>query len=147
MNIKEKVQSMVDFDISYIVKRFIKEKKLENEEDVCDILYSVVGKVLNHIHQRKIPSDLETTLYDMMTDYYDFNGLDKRYNSKSNSIADAKDNVKSIQRGNEKIEFKDNTNVTKINGTNYSTSTISPDDDLLISKYSRALNRHRKMRW
>lgn len=149
MNIKEKVQSMVDFDISYIVKRFIKEKKLENEEDVCDILYSVVGKILNYIHQKKIPSDLETTLYDMLKDYYDFNGLDKVYNSENNieSNSDLKNNVKSIERGNEKIEFENKANVTKVNGINYTTGTINPNDDLLISKYSRHLNPHRRMRW
>ena len=146
MKIKDRIQSLVDYDISYTLKRIIKETKTEDEEIVCDILYSVVGKVINYIHQRKIPSELETTLIDMTIDYYYFNGLDKLYHSESKQD-DAKRNVKSIERGNEKIEFKDNSNVTTINGVTYSTGTINPDDDLLISKYRKALNRHRKMRW
>lgn len=148
ISVKEKVQSLVCFDLSYILGRLKKEYKLANDSSICDVVYDVVNIVINYIHQYKIPALLETTVYEMVKDYWDYN----RYKVKDDEIIigsdddDSSDDVKKIKRGNEEIEFKD-TNITKINGRSYSTGTLEPTEDYLIKKYKNRLNTHRKMRW
>lgn len=147
MDIQSRVQSKVLFDINYIVNRLTVELNPQNI-NLYDIIFDVENMILNYINQNKIPVELETTLYEMTKEYYFLNGFDKLNNSSENS-SDNNDSqsVKSIERLNEKIEFHEESNITKINGRTYATGTIEFDEDILLEKYSKRLNRFRKMRW
>ncbi len=146
MDIQSRVQSKVSFDINYIVNRLSIELNPQNI-NIYDIIFDVQNMILNYINQTKIPVGLETTLYEMTKDYYFLNGFDKLNNLSGSSESNDSQSVKSIERGNEKIEFNEESNVTKINGRNYSTGAIEFDEDMLLKKYRKRLNNFRKMRW
>ena len=149
--LKKKIQSKLFFNIEYVKARLQKETKCQDEETIYNVLYDVIMIILNYTHLNKIPDELETILLEIAKDYYFLNGFND-INDSSNGENEEKiisngQTIKSIQRLNEKIEFNEESNITKINGRNYSTGTIEFDEDTLLKKYSNRLNRFRKMRW
>lgn len=149
--IKKKVISKLAFKFEYIYERFKNETGCANEETVLNVFLDTVYIITNYIHVNKICIELETTLLEMAKDYYYLNKYDvnqsKNSEETSNELIDSNDEIKSITRGEEKIEFAESQNIIKINGTRYNTGTIEFSDDILIKKYSNRLNKHRKMRW
>lgn len=149
--IKKKVISKLAFKFEYIYERFKKETGCTDEEIVLNVFLDTAYIITNYIHVNKICIELETTLLEMAKDYYYFNKYDIKKNENSegtsNETVTSNTEIKSITRGEEKIEFAENKNITTINGTRYSTGTIEFSDDTLIKKYSNRLNKHRKMRW
>lgn len=147
ISIRERVQSVLSFDVSYIQSRLLKELKINDEETVCNIIFDTENIILNVIKDRKIPAELETTLFEMAKEYYYFNNYDRLNETEDANNAKQSSDVKSIERGKEKIEFKDDSNITQINGRSYSTGVLEPIDDYLVKKYKNRLYKHRKMRW
>ena len=149
--LKKKIQSKLSFKMEYVKERLAKETNCKDEDNIYNILYDVIMMILNHIHLNKVPERLETTLLEMCKDYYFLNGFDNANNSDSGesggNIINDSQTVKSIQRLNEKIEFNEASNMTKINGRNYSTGTIEFDEDILLKKYRKRLNSFRNLRW
>jgi len=149
--LKKKIQSKLSFNIEYVKARLQKETKCQDEETIYNVLYDVIMIILNYTHLNKIPDELETILLEIAKDYYFLNGFndinDSSNGENEENIINNGQTIKSIQRLNEKIEFNEESNITKINGRNYSTGTIEFDEDTLLKKYSNRLNRFRKMRW
>lgn len=149
--LKKKIQSKLFFNIEYVKARLQKETKCQDEETIYNVLYDVIMIILNYTHLNKIPDELETILLEIAKDYYFLNGFndinDSSNGENEENIISNGQTIKSIQRLNEKIEFNEESNITKINGRNYSTGTIEFDEDTLLKKYSNRLNRFRKMRW
>lgn len=149
--LKKKIQSKLSFNIEYVKARLQKETKCQDEETIYNVLYDVIMIILNYTHLNKIPDELETVLLEIAKDYYFLNGFndinDLSNGENEENIINNGQTIKSIQRLNEKIEFNEESNITKINGRNYSTGTIEFDEDTVLKKYSNRLNRFRKMRW
>ena len=149
-DMNKKIKGKIAFDIKYIKQRLEKEVKAD-EDTILNILYDTIMIILIHTHLEKVPEKLETTLYEMAKDYYFLKGYDKLNTSSgesgSTSSNDSDADVKNIERGKEKIEFFEKSNLTKINGVNYATGTIEFDEDILLEKYKKRLYHFRKMRW
>ena len=131
--LKKKIQSKLSFNVDYVKTRLQKETKCQDEETIYNVLYDVIMIILNYTHLNKIPDELETILLEIAKDYYFLNGFNDINNSSNGeneeNIINNGQTIKSIQRLNEKIEFNEESNITKINGRNYSTGTIEFNED------------------
>ncbi len=149
--IRRKLKSKLDFDISNSYTRFKAETGANDDTIIYNIFNDVAQLILNYIHKKSVCRDLESDFYAMSKDFYYLNGYDKVSNSSENNTNNDESlidiGVKSISRGNEKIEFNEPKNITKIAGVNYNTGTINFDEDILLKKYSKRLNKFRQMRW
>ncbi|MBQ8299883.1 MAG: hypothetical protein IJX99_08565 [Clostridia bacterium] len=144
------IKSKILFDPSYIVGRLENELS-DSPDNIGNVVYDTINIILEYTHRKKVPKEMENIVYRMTRDYYFIN----KYNSykKSNGSNSGTENeeitgdVKKVKRGNVEIEFEENKNITKINGTNYNTGTINPDEDIILKKYASILNNFRLLRW
>lgn len=158
MTILDKIKKQSRINVNEVIDILKGELKVTDEtiEKLHYSLFATLQLILNKTNRIYIIEDMFTLWVDMTKDYWFLNRYDKVHNSsKDEEQAEQQDDeglkVKSIERGDTKIDFRDSNNETTINGVTYKTGTIEYDDDILLNKYMKRLYKFRllgnKRRW
>lgn len=158
MAILDKIKKQSRINVNEVIDILKGELKVTDEtiEKLHYSLFATLQLILNKTNRIYIIEDMFTLWVDMTKDYWFLNRYDKVHNSsKDEEQAEQQDDeglkVKSIERGDTKIDFRDSNNETTINGVTYKTGTIEYDDDMLLNKYMKRLYKFRllgnKRRW
>lgn len=158
MAILDKIKKQSRINVNEVIDILKGELKVTDEtiEKLHYSLFATLQLILNKTNRIYIIEDMFTLWVDMTKDYWFLNRYDKVHNSsKDEEQAEQQDDeglkVKSIERGDTKIDFRDSNNETTINGVTYKTGTIEYDDDILLNKYMKRLYKFRllgnKRRW
>ncbi len=159
MTIIDKIKKQSRINVDEVIETLKKQLKIENDDVIEQLYYSLYATlqiILNTTNRLCIIEDMYTLWVDMTKDYWHLNG----YNATNNSSDDTEQEkqttdedlkVKSIERGDTKIDFRESNNETTINGVTYKTGTIEYDEDVLINRYQKRLYKFRllgkKRRW
>lgn len=136
-----------DFNIDNLINRLEQELKIK-KENLYQIVLDIVILILDYTNQEKVKFLQNTTLINMIKDYYYLKGYDKLNNKEDENNKDNSNmKVKSISVGDTATTFVDTQSQININGITYNTGTIEFDKNILIEKYAEELNRYRKIRW
>lgn len=158
MAILDKIKKQSRINVNEVIDILKGELKVTDDtiEKLHYSLFATLQLILNKTNRIYIIEDMFTLWVDMTKDYWFLNRYDKVHNSsKDEEQAEQQDDeglkVKSIERGDTKIDFRDSNNETTINGVTYKTGTIEYDDDILLNKYMKRLYKFRllgnKRRW
>lgn len=158
MAILDKIKKQSRINVNEVIDILKSELKVTDDtiEKLHYSLFATLQLILNKTNRIYIIEDMFTLWVDMTKDYWFLNRYDKVHNSsKDEEQAEQQDDeglkVKSIERGDTKIDFRDSNNETTINGVTYKTGTIEYDDDILLNKYMKRLYKFRllgnKRRW
>ena len=158
MAILDKIKKQSRINVNEVIDILKGELKVTDDtiEKLHYSLFATLQLILNKTNRIYIIEDMFTLWVDMTKDYWFLNRYDKVHNSsKDEEQAEQQDDeglkVKSIERGDTKIDFRDSNNETTINGVTYKTGTIEYDDDMLLNKYMKRLYKFRllgnKRRW
>ena len=158
MAILDKIKKQSRINVNEVIDILKSELKVTDDtiEKLHYSLFATLQLILNKTNRIYIIEDMFTLWVDMTKDYWFLNRYDKVHNSsKDEEQAEQQDDeglkVKSIERGDTKIDFRDSNNETTINGVTYKTGTIEYEDDILLNKYMKRLYKFRllgnKRRW
>lgn len=154
MAILDKIKKQSRINVNEVIDILKGELKVTDDtiEKLHYSLYATLQLILNKTNRIYIIEDMFTLWVDMTKDYWRLNRYDKISNSlETDEQNDEELKIKSIERGDTKIDFRDSNNETIINGVTYKTGTIEYDDDLLLNKYMKRLYKFRllgnKRRW
>lgn len=158
MAILDKIKKQSRINVNEVIDILKGELKVTDDtiEKLHYSLFATLQLILNKTNRIYIIEDMFTLWVDMTKDYWFLNRYDKVHNSSKDEEQaeqqyDEGLKVKSIERGDTKIDFRDSNNETTINGVTYKTGTIEYDDDILLNKYMKRLYKFRllgnKRRW
>lgn len=146
MAILDKIKKQSRINVNEVIDILKSELKVTDDrlEKLHYSLYATLQLILNKTNRIYIIEDMFTLWVDMTIDYWRLNRYDKINNFlETDEQNDEELKIKSIERGDTKIDFRDSNNETTINGVTYKTGTIEYDDDLLINKYMKRLYKFR----
>jgi hypothetical protein len=155
MTTLEKIKAKVThIDIEELIKRLELELKIQNDDKTKNsaqtlleyAIYDTLSLILDVTHLRKIDDSLYSIWVSMIKDYWYLNKYDELINQ-SEEDDDNNLEVSSIKEGDTQVNFSSTSSTININGTKYSTGSISFDINILKEKYKKDLYRHRKFRW